>query len=337
MAVDGPKPRRHFILDNIAQAEPFRPAGGNRGGKAVPRQNRQAHGQGLLQQVDDLKPEIAQARAQQEAAGLEEGFGLQIEFESFPDIELAFESLATERSGIELLNVRHEADSTLAVVFVPDGKLHILENKVAAYLDESKDSSKELPKNQKLLDAIRSIRVASIKSLWTDDPEVFPIETEEAFWWEVWLPVRRDRIAVVEQFKKLAEGLGFRIATGQIEFPERTVLLVCGSLEQMQRSVSTLNSIAELRRAKETADFFDSLLPEEQPEWADDLLRRMTAPEESQVVPHVCVLDRGSMRLIHCWLLRLPQQISTPWNPVGEPTTRRDMAPKWPVWRCWVT
>ena len=259
----------------------------------MPRQIRQAHGQSLRQQLEDLKPEIEQARASQEAAGLDQGFGLQIVFESFPDIELAFESLATERSGIALLNVRHEEDSTLAAVFVPDGKLHILENKVAAYLDESKDSSKGLPKNQKLLDAIRSIRVASIKSLWTDDPEVFPTETEEAFWWEVWLPVRRDRIAVVEQFKKLAEDLGFRIATGQIEFPERTVLLVYGSLKQMQRSVLTLNSITELRRAKETADFFDSLPPEEQPEWADDLLRRMTAPEESRVVPHVCVLDTG--------------------------------------------
>ena len=37
---------------------------------------------------------------------MEEGFGLQIEFESFPDIKLAFESLAAERSGIEIRNVR---------------------------------------------------------------------------------------------------------------------------------------------------------------------------------------------------------------------------------------
>lgn len=298
MAEDGPKPKRHFVLDNTAQPEPFRPPASGGGGGEVPRQNRQVHGQGLLQQVENLKPAIAEARAQQEAMGAEEGFGLQIEFESFPDIELAFESLAAERSGIELLNVRHDDSKTIAAVFVPDGKLYILENKIAAYLDEGRDSVNEkdgtsTPRNQKLLDAIRSIRVASVRSLWTDDPEVFPAEAEGAFWWEVWLPVRGNRIKVIEQFKQLAQGLDFRVSKGQIEFPERTVLLVYGSLEQMQCSVLTLNSIAELRRAKETADFFDSLQPEEQPEWADELLQRMVIPSEGDVVPYVCLLDTG--------------------------------------------
>ena len=293
MAEDGAEPRRHIVLNDTGQPESFRPPGGGGGGKEIPRQNRQTHGHGLLQQVDNLKPAIEQAKAQQEATGLEEGFGLQIEFESFPDIELAFESLAAEGSGIELLNVRHEDGSTLAAVFVPDGKLHILENKIAAYLDETKDSDKGLPRNQKLIDAVRSIRVASIKSLWTDDPEVFPTEDGETFWWEAWLPVRGTRVEDVSQFKQMAEGLGFRVASGQIEFPERTVLLVYGSLEQMQRSILTLNSIAELRRAKETAVFFDSLPPEEQPEWADELLQRMTVPTEGETVPHVCLLDTG--------------------------------------------
>ena len=293
MAEDGLQPRRrHFILEQTAQTERFRRSGVG-GGQAVPPRNRQAHGGALLQQIEGLKPEFEQAKTAQQQGGMEEGFGLQIEFESFPDIELAFESLAAERSGIEIRNVRHEEDKTLtlATVFVPDGKLDILENKIKAYLE--KDTPKGEPQHQKLIDAIRSIRVASIRSLWTDDPEVFPTEPDEAFWWEVWLPVRGDRLDVVEQFKQMAQGLAFRVAQGQIEFPERTVLLVYGSLEQMQRSVLTLNSIAELRRAKETADFFDSLPPEEQPEWADNLLQRMTVPSEGPAVPHVCLLDTG--------------------------------------------
>ena len=61
--------------------------------------------------------------APQQAVGLVDGLGIQVEFESFPDIELAFESLARERSGIELQNVRHEESRTHATVFVPDGKL----------------------------------------------------------------------------------------------------------------------------------------------------------------------------------------------------------------------
>lgn len=297
MAEDGPQFKRHFFFANTAQAEVYSHRGGG-GGKEVPRQNRHSHGQALLQQVEELKPTIQQARTRQEECGMEDGFGLQIEFESFPDIELAFESLAAERSGIELLNVRHEQKRTLAAVFIPDGKLHILENKIVAYLDESKDSVNQekgtrSPKNQKLLDAIRSIRVASVKSMWTDDPAVFPTESDEAFWWEVWLPVRDNRIVVVSQFKQMSQDLNFRVAEGQIEFPERTVLLVYGSLEQMQRSVLTLNSIAELRRAKETADFFDSLPPVEQSEWVDELLQRMKVPAEDGIVPYVCLLDTG--------------------------------------------
>ncbi|WP_305801374.1 S8 family peptidase [Thiolapillus sp.] len=243
-----------------------------------------------------MKPEISQARARQEDAGMEDGFGLQVEFESFPEIELAFESLAKERSGIDLLNVRHEQERTMATIFVPDGKLHILENQVMAYLDKEKDTDKGVPRNQKLLDAIRNIRIASLKALWTDDPGVFPEEEDEPLWWEVWLPVRGSRFEEVYSFKKLAENLGFRTAKGQIEFPERTVLLLYGTVRQMQHSVLVLNSIAELRRAKETADFFDSIPPDEQPEWVDELLQRLSVPSTNEPVPYVCILDTGVNR-----------------------------------------
>jgi hypothetical protein len=40
----------------------------------------------------------------------------------------------------------------------------------------------------------------------------------------------------------------------------------------------TLNCVAELRRAKETADFFDSMTPLEQQEWVDETLARLTVP-----------------------------------------------------------
>lgn len=293
MAEHESKRKRHFILENTSQAEPFRPPVGGGGSGEIPRRNRPAHGKGLLRQVETLKSRAERAKAEQESAGLEDGFGLQIEFESFPDIELAFESLAAEGSGIELLNVRHEGSKTLAAVFVPDGKLSILENKIAAYLDQAKDSPKGLPKNQKLVDAIHSIRAASVKSLWTDDPKVFPKELQTPLWWEVWLPLRNKRTQTVEQFKRLARELGFRIAKGQIDFPERAVLLIHGSSQQMQGSIVVLNSIAELRRAKETADFFDSLPPDEQPEWADELLGRMRVSSDADDVPHVCVLDTG--------------------------------------------
>ena len=87
------------------------------------------------------------ARETQQAAGMEDGLGLQVEFESFPDIELAFESLARERSGIELLNVRHEDNRTHATVFVPDGKLDHFERLVRDYLAETRDKDGPSPRS----------------------------------------------------------------------------------------------------------------------------------------------------------------------------------------------
>lgn len=292
MAENDGQRKRHFLLQNSAQVTPFisPPRGG--GGAGVPDRDREAHGGALLRQVQQLAPHIEAAKAEQQQAGFEQGFGLQIEFQSFPDVELAFESLSRERSGIELRNVRHDDERTYATVFVPEGKLDFFEKLIAAYLDESKDTTKG-PKNRNLLNAIAEIRAASLEALWTDDAEALPTSDEEMLWWEVWLPVRGERAAVADQFREVAGGLGFRLAAGDLQFPERTVLLAYGSAGQMKRSVMALNSIAELRRAKETADFFDSLAPDEQPAWLDELLSRLTVPEYADDVPHVCLFDTG--------------------------------------------
>ena len=107
---------QHLILEGFTEAERFQSTqqGGPR--KTVPERNRRVHGTALLGQVEELKPELAAARLAQEEAGLESGFGLRVEFESFPDVTLAFESLARERQGIELLNVREEGQHTNATV-----------------------------------------------------------------------------------------------------------------------------------------------------------------------------------------------------------------------------
>lgn len=294
MAEPDDQRKRHFVLEGTAETERFRSPQQGGGGSAVPDRDRNQHGGALLRQIEALRPQITAARDAQEAAGLEEGFGLQVEFESFPDIELAFESLARERSGIELLNVRHEGERTLATVFVPDGKLEHFEKLIGDYLEEKKDRAGRPRDNRKLIDTIRQIRAATLGALWTDDPAVLPASDEEMFWWEVWLPIRVDREATTGRFKQLAEGLGFQVAPGEVQFPERTVLLVYGSAGQMKQSILTLNSIAELRRAKETAEFFDALPPAEQPAWLDDLLGRTAVPEEGAEVPHVCLFDTGA-------------------------------------------
>ena len=109
---------RHFILEGVTQREDYSSPQQGGGRSKVPGRNRLQHGGALLNQIDVLQDEANLARKAQQDAGIDEGLGLQVEFESFPDIELAFESLDRERSGIELRNVRHKENRTLATVFV---------------------------------------------------------------------------------------------------------------------------------------------------------------------------------------------------------------------------
>ena len=206
MAEEPDAPRRHFILDGVTETEPYRyPGSGGDGPSRPPARDRAQHGAALQHQIDELRGVAASTRQAQQAAGMEDGLGLQVEFESIPEIELAFESLARDHWGIELLNVRHEDNRTHATVFVPDGKLDHFERLIRDYLAETRDRAGRLRGNQRLIDAIREIRAASLRALWTDATDVFPTTEDGAVWWEVWLPVRRDRRATVGAFREQAE------------------------------------------------------------------------------------------------------------------------------------
>ena len=299
MAEEIERRHRHFILRGVTETEAYRSPQQGGGRPHIPEQDRSRHGGELQRQLSEVRAGADAARSAQQAAGTQgEGLGLQIEFESFPEVELAFESLARERSGIELLNVRYgeEGNRTLATVFVPEGKLDHFESLIRDYLAEKRDSVGRARDNRKLIDAIRQIRVASLRALWTDSDEVFPAADEGPFWWEVWLPVRGNRNATTNVFRERAEAQGMRVAPGEAAFLERTVLLTFASVDQMQRSIMTLNTIAELRRAKETADFFDSLRADEQREWLEDLLARIRYAPDGDGTPHVCLLDTGINR-----------------------------------------
>ena len=78
MANDRYPHKPHFILKNTGAAERFQLPGGG-GSQETPARDRRQHGGLMRQQLAALRPEIKQARAQQASAGMDEGFGLQVE------------------------------------------------------------------------------------------------------------------------------------------------------------------------------------------------------------------------------------------------------------------
>ena len=258
----------------------------------IPERSRQQHFTMLKEQLDAVGEDQQAIISDSEQYELESRLGIQVAFDSFPGVEMAVESLADARQKIELLNVRQSGKQILATIFVPQGKLGTIEKKLQAYIDHKVDKNNSPIDNRKLIDAIQSFKTAALDSLWTDDTDQLPANTDEVFWWEVWLPVFDDRPAVINDFKLLAKVMEMQVSDQVLEFPERSVLLVKGSRKQFESSSLLLSKVSELRRAKETAAFFDELAIEEQPEWSEDLLSRVQVSNENP--PYICLLDSGS-------------------------------------------
>lgn len=280
----------HLLVTNTATTEPYTsPVSGGKSFILPPRQ-RETHGQHLQRQFDLVREQSSAVVDEQKAFGIDAANGIYLQFESEPDFELKFESLEVRASKIELLAVKKVDNKTLATVFVPDGKLDVLTGKLADYLDPAKDSPKGAPKNQPLIDSISSIHQAVLETLWTDELKELPGE-RESIWWEVWLRADDDPEAYLQFFKEHASHLEIKVEDAALKFPDRTVVAAYATRAQMSKSVKLLNCIAELRKAKDTADFFTAMPRDKQFEWIDDVLPHLTPPAAGS--PAVCLLDSG--------------------------------------------
>lgn len=258
---------------------------------AVPHLPREQHAHELRTQFAQVEAAQHQQVAEQMAAEVQTAIGIQIEFESQQGVELAAESLARDRQGIELMNVRELGNQVLATVFVPQGKLTHFERLIEAYAEHRTGAGGRSLDNQSLIDAIRSVRVATFDSLWTDSAEALPANDAEAIWWEAWLPAGENRPQVTEDFRKVGELTGLLIRERVLHFPERSVVQMYGSKAQLLQSSLVLNMVAELRRAKTTAEFFTALPLEEQAEWTGNLQDRLMSRHGSN--SYVTLLDTG--------------------------------------------
>ncbi len=278
----------HILLRDTAETQQYtRPAGGSGAHLKLPPRNRQAHAAALLRQLELTRKEETTIVAQQKAIGLDAGWGIYLSFESEPDFDLKFESLEFQRSGIELCSIKQVETKTIAAVFVPEGKLDHFLRKISRYRDE--ETLKAKPKNKELIESISTIKLAALEALWTDDPDLFP-EAGDSIWWEVWLR-HSDKVNYEGFLREHAARLEMTVGDEAIHFLDRTVILVQGTREQMSRSIYLLGAVAELRRAKETAEFFTGMDRIQQQEWIDDALGRLIPPPDH--APYICILDTG--------------------------------------------
>jgi hypothetical protein len=284
----------HLIFNRTAIVKEYTvPSGGGGDGLRLKARDRQQHGALLLNELQQIQAQESGLVADQKALGRDAGLGVYLTFESDPDFDLAFESLDVTSSGIELLALKEEDGRMLATVFVPEGKIGHFIRRVEAYLDPARDTSnvrgENNPKNRKLVESIGQIRLAALEALWTDSTELFP-RHEQPIWWEVWLRCGQG-FDEVGFFRTHARAMGMEVSDEEVRFLERCVLLVRADINQMARSLHLLGGMAELRKAKEGADFFTAMNSAEQQAWVADAARQLIPPDPD--APAICMMDTG--------------------------------------------
>jgi hypothetical protein len=293
----------HFFLNSISIAHNFTTPSRRIPPKNIPKQNRQTHSGKLRGDLASISTELNTLKEDANEIPLQMGIGIQVEFESFPDIKMAIGSLASEAQKIELHNIKTIIQDnharTIATVFIPDGKLHIFEQKLTDYLAEKKNKNGGAIDNQKLIDSIQSIRSAAFAAIWSDDESLLPVDKNEAVWWEIWLstPKRSKQatnqyLEILSDFQLIANQLGIEVSPHKLRFPEHTVIHVEATQNQLANNTLLLSRVAEIRAPKVTADFFDSSDSEEQAQWSQDLVQRLSQPNSGNE-PYVCILDTG--------------------------------------------
>lgn len=275
----------HIVLTASPDQERFQRRGGGPEEKPLPERDRQAHAQRLLRDLTRLQAEAVQRSAEVPLAsvvGAKSGLHVQFELEAgFAD---ALQSLEDRRKKIELVATHASGDKLFATVYVPRGQLSTFEQKVRKYADVDTRSGR--PRHQRLVAPLSAIRLAALRDFWTDAETEFPPRTA-VIRWEIWI---RDEPEAVAQFERNIVTAGVDLSPSHLAFPERRVYLARGTAEQIAASIEVIDAIAELRRAKESREFFVQLRGPEAREWAEELLGRVDLHENPS---SICLLDSG--------------------------------------------
>lgn len=291
MAESGDR-KPHFILSKTGKSQEYTyPRDVVFSASDIPERVRSEQYAFLKSRLEEVAEKHEALSQEAVSIGLDEELAIQISVDSVLGVEMPFESLADARQNIELLNVQKGESKTVANVLVPVGKLESLHKKLEDYINRKVNKNGDPLDNRKLIDSINSIGEIRLEMLWSDNLDLFPSGEDGVVWWEVWLPVSDNRELSIDRFKKIALNSDIQVSPRVLEFPERSVLLVCSDLPTLSSSALLLSQIAELKRAKKTADFFDESEYPDQANHIEDLLQRSVIEDSNNT--YICVLDTG--------------------------------------------
>jgi hypothetical protein len=280
--------RRHIRIERTPSAEPYiYPRKVVSAEFKCPPRDRTVHAQQLQEQLRGVQAAAAAAHPGQPV----ESYSIAVEFWSDPGFELMLDSLENRQQGIEVACVRKENDISVATVYVPPGKMSFFLKRIEKYAAENTKSKKPKPRHRDLVESIANVKLAAVRSFWTDEAALYP-QDDQAIWWEVWLRCSRtdEGSEVLSVFRQTA-GQAIRLDRRDVRFEERAALLAWCAPADWASHPDLMDNLAELRKAKEPAGPYVQLTPADQAAFVRDLLSRVTSPAGD--APAVCILDTG--------------------------------------------
>ena len=275
----------HIYLEYFTTNQAYKTKVGGGGGKRLRSRNHTAHGTFLLESINSAFQNFSEARhtsALRPLINQEDGIYLEI----FGDKDSPFPIESLDNTQIHFRNIREsESDENLmATVFIPMDQRQKFVNKIQKYI-ETADA--ERPKNYILINSIDHIRLATLKSFWTDKRD-FPNNVVEPMWFELWLQNDRVDDEIIDRF---CNATNAEFKGQKIDLPNTSIILVKASIQSLEKSLFLISNLLEMKFPITTASDFLDLETIEHDDWIIDLESRLSSSNSNDI--RITILDTG--------------------------------------------
>ena len=261
-------------------------------GKPLPQRDRAAHASHVAAMFLAAKEADRQYRDAAHAEVQRDGYYLKIQNQ--PGSNLAIEKIDSRQVG-HLINVREQGEGleklVEATLYLKERKSDWLEKKVEEYL--TKETPKQKPRNQQLIETIEQITYAELDDLWIGG-ENEPLPQEARQWIEVWFfnenKIQQDDDSTA-LLRTLIQELSIECKESTLSFPERIVMTVHANRSDMLRLMAASGDVIAFAPCPVVAGFIVDEDMHQQEDWANMITNDFTAPDESDV--YLCILDSG--------------------------------------------
>lgn len=272
----------HIVLQDCAEERVFVGTGG--GQKSIPVRDEQNYARVLLEQYNAAVSYVRERRAEVLPQGVETADGIYLDFQmdesanSIPSLD--------GKNGARIMNIRETGQEGLknVTVFIPKKRDAWFPKKMDEYA--TKRTTKNHPKNQPFVNAIEQIRVADLRSFFTEPNEFqLPDIIRE---YEVW--VRKDDFNWNVMRQRL-EQLGIQYGSRQLVFEELVVVLVIANHAKLQQIVECVSSVLEIHAYKKPSVLSRASNINEEKEYIQ--LLAVDIPMAEAPLTRIGILDSG--------------------------------------------